>query len=297
MKSHDSNWGRWGDADERGALNLVTPEVTKAAARSVRTGKVYSLGIPIQSSGIPLFAYRGTPMRFTLLNESDEEFFTTLGAAPGTGANEDFVQFASHTASHIDALCHVYEEKQHYNGVSESEMKTQTGAGRLGIEKVEAIATRAVLLDIAGFLGKEWLEPGYKISGDELDRCARAEGVDIRPGWVVLIRTGYLDFWFANQNDPGLAQPGIGADAARWLAAKDVVAVGADNGAVEVVPFDGDEFLCVHKILIVRRGIYLMEHLNLAQMGRDRCFEGFITVAPLKVTGATGSPVNPIVIG
>lgn len=131
MTSVDNNWGRWGEADEKGALNLITPELTKAAARSVRTGKVYSLGIPIQSSGVPLLGYRGTPMRLTLLNDSDEGFFALFGAAAGTGANEDIVQFASHTTTHIDALCHVYEEKKYYNGVPESKMKIQTGARKL----------------------------------------------------------------------------------------------------------------------------------------------------------------------
>ena len=127
-KERVTNWGRWGDDDERGALNLLTPEAVRAGAAAVTTGKVYSLGIPIQSTGVPLLDYRGTPMRLTLMNESDDGRFSMYGAHEGTGAHEDILVFASHTTSHMDALCHVYENHQHYNGVAASEMKTHTGA-------------------------------------------------------------------------------------------------------------------------------------------------------------------------
>jgi len=297
MKTTENNWGRWGNEDEMGALNLLTPEMVRTATQGIRNGKVYSLGIPIQSSGVPLLEHRGTPMRLTLTNESDEENFALFGAPVGTGTNEDLLVFASHTTSHIDALCHVYHEKKHYNGVPASEMKTQTGARKLGIEKLGGIAAHATLLDVAGYFNVEWLEPGHTITADDLDKCAHTQGIEVRKGDLVLIRTGYLDYWFAKNPDVGFDQPGIGADAARWLVNKDVVAVGSDNAALEVIPFDDDDFLCVHKILLVHSGIYIMEFLNLTEMAQDRCYEGLITVAPLKITGATGSPVNPIVIG
>ena len=98
------------------------------------------------------------------------------------------------------------------------------------------------------------------------------------------------------QGDAGFAQAGIGVDGAEWLAARDVVAVGSDNAAIEVIPFDADDFLVVHKMLLVRRGIYLIEFLDLSVPAAEESWEGVIAVAPLKVTGATGSPVNPIFI-
>jgi kynurenine formamidase len=298
MEAEQRNWGRWGEEDEIGSLNLITPDVVKAATRSVRTGKVYTLGIPIQSSGVPLFVeYRGTPMRLTLTNESDEENFVWMGAPVGTGTNEDMLVFASHTTSHIDALSHVYYDKLHYNGVPARQMKTKAGAQKLGIEKIRGIVARAVLVDVAGYFNVKWLEPGQQVSGDELAACARSQGVEIRAGDLVLIRTGYLDYWFANNPDVGFSQPGIGIDAARWLAERDIVAVGSDNAAVEAMPFDAGDLFPVHKMLLVDRGIYMMEYLNLTDMANDHCFEGLITVAPLKITGASGSPVNPIVIG
>ena len=103
--------------------------------------------------------------------------------------------------------------------------------------------------------------------------------------------------WWAQKGEVGFGQAGIGLDAAEWLAAKDVVAVGADNSAIEVVPFDENDFLSGHKVLLVRHGIYLLEFLDLSAPARDECWEGLLSVAPLKITGATGCPINPIFVG
>jgi kynurenine formamidase len=296
-KQGTTNWGRWGVDDERGALNLLTPDVLKAATASIRTGRVYPLGIPIQADGVPLMDYRGKPMRLTLQDSTDEGIYEAYGCKPGTGAHEDVVVFASHTTSHMDALVHVYEDGKHYNGVPSTAMRALSGATRLGIEKVEGFAARAVLLDMPRYFGNtSWVEPGRNITGDDLAGASAAQEVDVRPGDVVLVRTGYLQMWFEQQGDQGYAQPGIGVDAAEWLASRDVVAVGSDNAAVEVIPFDGNDFLAVHKLLLVRRGIYMLEFLDLSAPAADQAWEGLLTVAPLKVTGATGSPVNPIFI-
>ncbi len=292
-----TNWGRWGDEDERGALNLLSPDLVKAAAACIRTGRVYSLGIPIQADGVPLIEYRGKPMRLTLQDSTDEGVYESFGCAPGTGAHEDVMVFASHTTSHIDALIHVYEDGKHYNGVPSTAMRALAGATKLGIEKVGGFAARAVLLDMPRYFGDaRWVEPGRNITGDDLAGACSTQGVEVGPGDVVLVRTGYLQMWFDQQGDKAFAQSGIGLDAASWLAARDVVAVGSDNSAVEVIPFDGNDFLAVHKELLVRRGIYLLEFLDLSKPAADESWEGLLTVAPLKVTGATGSPINPIFV-
>jgi kynurenine formamidase len=135
------------------------------------------------------------------------------------------------------------------------------------------------------------------VNGADLEAACQAQGVEIGSGDIALLRFGYLDMWWAQNGEPGLDQPGIGIDGAEWLAAKDVVAVGADNAAVEVVPFDDNDFLSVHKVLLVRHGIYMLEFLDLSAPARDECWEGLLSVAPLKVTGATGSPINPIFVG
>jgi kynurenine formamidase len=295
-----NNWGRWGDDDERGALNLLTPDVIKSAAASIAKGNVYSLGIPIQGQGVPLMDYRGTPMRLTLQDSTDDGVYEVYGCHKGTGAHEDVLVMASHTTSHMDALVHVYGDYKHYNGVGHDTMHALGGAQKLGIEKVGGFAARAVLLDMVKYFGgdDDWVTLGRIITADDLQGAAKAQGVEVRAGDVVLIRTGYLQFWWNNAPNPmPFEQAGIGLDAARWLASMDVVAVGSDNAAVESVPFDDNDFLAVHKVLLVDHGIYMLEFLNLVEPARDGVYEGVITVAPLKVTGATGSPINPIFIG
>lgn len=292
------NWGRWGEDDERGTLNLLTAETVRAAAASVRTGRTYPLGIPIQASGVPLFDHRGRPMRLTLSDGTDEGIYAGFGCPPGTGSNEDVMVFASHATSHMDALIHVYEDGHHYNGVPATAMRAMAGATQLGIEKAGGFAARAVLLDMPRYFDDgPWATPGRTITGDDLQGACDAQGVEVRAGDVVLVRTGYLQMWYERYPDIGYEEPGIGVDAGKWLAARDVVAVGSDNAAVESIPFDGNEFLAVHKLLLVRHGIYLLELLDLSTPAADECWEGLLTVAPLKVTGATGSPVNPILIG
>jgi kynurenine formamidase len=236
-------------------------------------------------------------MRLTLQDSTDQGVFEALGCAPGTGAHEDVVVFASHTTSHMDALIHVYENGHHYNGIPAGAMRAQAGATKLGIEKAGGFAARAVLLDMPRYFGDpDWVEPGRNITGADLAGACAAQGVEVLPGDVVLVRTGYLQMWYQHPGDFGPGMPGIGLDGAAWLAARDVVAVGADNGAVEVIPFDGNDFLAVHKLLLVRMGIYMLEFLDLSQPARHEAWEGLLTVAPLIVTGATGSPVNPVFV-
>jgi kynurenine formamidase len=295
-----NNWGRWGADDERGSLNLLTPDVVKSAAASIKTGKVYSLGIPIQGHGVPLMDYRGTPMRLTLQDSTDDGIYEMYGCHKGTGAHEDVLVMASHTTSHMDALVHVYGDYKHYNGVGHDAMHALGGAQKLGIDKVGGFAARAVLLDMVKYFDEgEWVTLGRNITSNDLKSAAKNQGVEVRAGDVVLVRTGYLQFWWDNLAKGGqqpFEQAGIGADAANWLADIDVVAVGSDNAAVEAIPFDDNDFLIVHKILLVNAGIYLLEFINLLEPAQDQAYEGVITVAPLKVTGATGSPINPIFI-
>ena len=154
-------------------------------------------------------------------------------------------------------------------------MRAQAGATKLGIEKAGGFAARALLLDMPRYFGDpSWVEPGRTITGDDLEGACEAQGVEVLPSDVVLVRTGYLQMWYANKDDPGLGSPGIGVDAAAWLAARDVVAVGSDNSAIEVIPFDGGEFLAVHKLLLVRMGIYMLEFLDLSRPANDEAWEG-----------------------
>jgi kynurenine formamidase len=288
------NWGRWGAEDERGALNLITPEVILRATQVCKTGKAYSLALPIKKDGVPLIPYRGAPQRYTLVNYADDQMYAAFGADE-VGANEDVLVLASHNETHMDALCHVFYRKEMYNGFSATTMKTHTGAERLGVDKVGCIVGRAILLDVAGFLGDEAMSGHHIITSAELEACAQAQGVAVGPGDILLIRTGWLERYLADPEAAAAGQPGIGMDAVNFIRDRDVVAVGADNSAVEATPFDGP-FMTVHIEILIKLGVYLLEHLVLSELARDRVYESLLVVSPLPVIGATGSPINPIAI-
>jgi len=290
---------RWGADDERGALNLLDPATVLAATKVCTTGRVYNLGLPVQRNGVPWFDYRGAPMRLTLTGGGEQNMYDEYGGPPDLGANEDMLVIAAHNGTHMDALSHVYAENKIYNGFEASTFSARDGAKRCGIEKTGGFAARGVLLDMAGHQGVDWLEPGTKISGDDLEACRAAQGVEIRRGDVVLVHTGWLKLFgsLAPGEDPPFLQPGLGLSTVPFLTDHDVCAVGADNAAIEVIPFDDDRFLSVHIELLVKRGITLIEHLVLAQMAADHCYECLFVAAPLLVTGASGSPLNPIAIG
>jgi kynurenine formamidase len=293
-----TNWGRWGADDERGALNLLDDGVVLEALRRCRTGKVYNLGVPIRRVGMPNVEYRGRPQRYTLVNSSDEAMYAPMGAAPGTGANEDVLVIPSHTATHIDALSHVYSERVHYNGHPHDGMSAYNGAARCGIEKAGGFAAHGVLVDVASYKGVQWLEPGYVIGADDFAGAVAAQGLKLGSGDVVLVRTGWLEYFYAHDGDVDMdTEPGIGLEVVEWLDATDIVAIGADNTAVEALPFDRGVFLGVHVELLVKRGVYLIEHVVTAELKADGCQEFLLVLAPLPVTGATASPVNPIAIG
>ncbi|MBP1325986.1 kynurenine formamidase [Leucobacter exalbidus] len=296
MSTRKSNWGRWGESDERGALNHLTPERVINALKIPKTGKTYGLSIPIQRSGVPNMEYRGAPQRLTLTNHEDEAMARANGGAPGVGANEDQLIIPSHTSTHMDALCHVYSDNKIYNGFPAEGMTPYNGADKCSIDKVGGIAGRGVLIDVAAAKGVAMLPAGYVITAADLQLALDAQGTVLETGDLVLIRTGWLEDFLDNQSDL-LPQPGIGLEAAAFLADKDVAIVGSDNSAIEPIPFDQNIYLGGHIILLVENGIHLIENLNLRELAADKCYEFFLSIGALMITGATASPVTPVAIG
>ena len=186
------NWGRWGEDDERGALNLLTPERVLAALGAATSGRVFPLGVPIQRSGVPNVEYRGIPQRLTMVNHSDEAMFEPFGGSPGTGCNEDVLVMASHTTTHMDALCHVYHEGAVYNGFKADDFPPYLGAPRCGIEKSGGVVARGVLIDVAAHKGVEWLDPGYVVTLEDVEGALAAQGTELRAGDAMIVRTGWL---------------------------------------------------------------------------------------------------------
>ncbi|CAN5510566.1 cyclase family protein [soil metagenome] len=281
-----SNWGRWGATDERGMLNLLTPALVKEAAGFVKTGQVYSLSMPLEAEG-PQWPTRHKTWRVTTFRNPHGD----------RGSADDIVTLHSHSGTHMDALCHVWHDNQLYNGYSADEHITSTGATRNSIDKIGFIVGRGLLLDIAGWKGVDHLQLGEAVTAADLDACAAAQGVTVRPGDLLLIRTGWMRVFTSDRPLYNQGEPGIDESTIPWLKQHDIVAVGADNQAVEVLQEIPPPALPIHIAAIRDLGIYLIENLNLDALAADKVYESLLVIAPLPLTGAVGSPVNPIAIG
>jgi kynurenine formamidase len=202
---------------------------------------------------------------------------------------------SEHAGTHIDALCHQAVHMR-LHGEVEINGRIQTSAGftELGADAIPPIVGRGVLLDAAAHADGQQLPEEYSISASELQEVAEAQKTALGTGDVVLVRTGNGARW----DDPEayLRGAGIAADASRWLAGLRVRAVGADNVAWDVPDPQMNMTLPGHAILLVENGIYILEHLYLEELSRDRVYEFAFLCLPLKLRGATASPVRPIAL-
>ena len=227
----------------------------------------------------------------------------TAGAIPGGIAYAEDMMFFSgqHGAPTIDALGHISDNGKLFGGLDAVASESPAGLLALGIEVYpkEKFINRGVLLDVARFKSVDALEAGYEISAEDLEGTAKSEGVDLRPGDSVLIRTGYGKFFEADRARYSGFRPGPGESAARWLAGKKIFLTGDDQMSYEVVPQKGTVFPC-HRILIADSGIYLVENLNLEELSRTlaerKVYEFALVINPPRLRGATGAPVNAFAI-
>jgi kynurenine formamidase len=197
----------------------------------------------------------------------------------------------------FDGLGHIGVGERFYNGHERDEFSKAEGLTALGVENVGAIVTRGVLVDVAAFKGVAQLASGYEITLADLQGALARQGTEIRAGDIVLVHTGWGSFWLKDNAKFGASAPGIGLAAAEYLVERQVVMVGSDTWATEVVPNPNPTLqFPVHQLLIPRNGIYIFENLATEDLARDRVYEFAFFFAPLKLKGATGSPGNPIAI-
>jgi kynurenine formamidase len=285
------NWGRWGKDDEVGTLNLVTPEVIKKAARLVKRGRVYSLGLPIRhaATGGPTFPGRVAPVHVALYSKRGPR---------GHGGGDDYLVLNTHNApSHMDALGHFWMANRLYNNHSD-DVVTSAGAEKCGIDKIGAIVTRGVLLDMARYQGVHHLKPGEVINAEDMVGCAKSEGVKFEVGDAVLVRSNFLSqFDPKNPQEYFEGNPGIGLSTVDLLDRNGTVAIGADTMYVEVHPSEvKDRVVPVHEELLWRRGMHFLEQIDLEGLAADRMYEFLFVVNPLKIERGLGSPINPVAI-
>jgi kynurenine formamidase len=245
-------------------------------------------GMPIHEAHQPGYLY--------VLHRRHSDGYDPVRNGPRTGASGVIVCM-EHSGTHIDAISHQADAQTLAGGIDANAVATAKGFTEGGVEEIDPIVARGLLLDVPRHRGVDSLPAGEAITAAELQACCQAQGVAARQGDVVLVRTGLGAIW----NDPAtyLAGPGMHGDASRWLAGIGVHAVGADNMAWDVIGLWDDVEGCTlpgHLVLLARRGIYIIENLLLEELAAAGVHEFTFVCTPLKFTGATGSPVRPIAL-
>ena len=284
------NWGKWGPNDERGTLNYLTPEVIKNAARLVKKGKVYSLAVPLNGEG-PILPTRNRPILVNAIFH-----FMDAGLTGELDVAHDTLTTDTHCLTHIDSLAHCWHDGKMYNGFIAAENMDGYGAKKLGIDKVKWLVGRGVLLDIARYKKVDHLEKGQVITPEDMEGCARMEGIEICRGDIILIRTGWWRVFKADLELYRSGRPGPGLAAAAWFKEREICAVGADNDGVEVVPGEVTRLMAFHCDFIRNQGGYMIEVLDLEELAEDQVYEFLFVAAPLVISRGVGSPLNPLAI-
>ena len=282
---------------------LPVPRLTPELLKLVKTGEVYSLGVDFQEGmltpGAAMKSYSIAPH----LRHSDP-----AAISPGSAAAE-VIRMSIHVGTHIDALCHIAEKQNaagevdpageprlyagHGQTVAASDHVTAAGQMHLSIEQMPPIVMRGVLLDVAAHKEVETLPPAYGIGAEDIRGTLARQGSRINADTAVLVRTGSYQLLRAGDPVYRDAQTGLTLEAAQLLVSQGMTLVGADNMAVESMPPMDHS---VHRFLLVNNGITHVENLNLDELAAAGCYEFLLIIAPLKLTGATGSWVNPLAI-
>ncbi|MFM9941562.1 MAG: cyclase family protein [Hyphomicrobiaceae bacterium] len=291
--------GRWGTADQIGAGHLLTPARTLAALQSVRDGKIFDLSHTIEI-GAPRIAPNQTPylMQTGPTSRGSIRRRRKMGATNDAGSNLERMELTTHVGTHIDSLGHFTFGDRMHGGYSADLTVDDFGLLNLGIEHCPPMVTRGICLDVSTLDGTDHLAPGRAVTREDLTKALNTAALKIQPGDVVCIKTGWGKH-FMKDNDRYVAgEPGIDLEAAKWLAAQDVVAIGADNMALEVLPGTNHPELImpVHQFLLAEAGVYIIENMALDDVLAGGAHSFCFMLSAVKFKGATGCPVRPLAI-
>src|SRR5262245_4041511 len=256
--------------------------------------RVYDLEQP-RFAGMPVHPTH-KPGYFYSLHRRHRDTYSPEEHGPRSGAS-GVLTMMEHTGTHIDALCHQACGLTLFGGIPTDAAETPFGFREHGVETIPPLLCRGVLLDVAGWKDVPTLPPRYAIPVEELTACSAAQGVEVRRGDVLLVRTGYAALW---HDEPAyLNAAGVAKSGTLWAAERGVVAVGADNMAWDA-PGERDAesgaTLFAHFYLLPQKGVYIIENVNLEALARDRQWEFAFVGVPLKFRGATGSPLRPLAL-
>jgi len=300
-----SNWGRWGKNDELGTLNFITPERVLEACSLPRQGLVISCALPFDDKG-PQSGIGGryNPIH-TMIADGGDALAGAQDFLPGGFRYaDDTVTMPLQCGTQWDALAHVFYDGKMYNDRDIS-LVTSRGARVNSIDRVkDGVVGRGVLLDLPRFLKVPWLDDATRIRPDHLDACAEAFGVSVERGDIVLVRTGMMmrclqqESWAGYCGGPA---PGLSVTCTAWIYEREIAAIATDTWGVEVIPNEtSDCFQPLHMISLRNTGVLLGEIFQLDTLA-DACHEDgnysfLFTAPPLPITGAVGSPINPLAI-
>ncbi len=277
-----------------GAMSRITPAVTLAALSLPKTGTVLDLG-SVLSRDMPKGRGQDDAFApFQVLRHRTSVDMARDGGKAGTTFSTELIQGTPHTGTHFDAFAHVQLDGRVFGGGTSAEHERDFGWTHAGIETVAPVLTRGILLDIAADEGVDQLPGDMTISVAQVQASLGRSGLSVRSGDAVLIRTGKM----RDYGDPTVwagAIPGLGVDAAIWLYEQGMAVVGADNPSVEPNP-TADWTRHLHVELLYRRGVHLLEWIDLEPLHASGATEFLFCALPLKIRGATGSWIRPIAV-
>lgn len=305
-------WGWiWGEDDEVGALNAMDQGSRLAALSLVTEGRVYDLGVTYSRRSFVWPGHNpGEIMTFRspegIRRMKDHPFTAPEVNTSGTAWHSCAMFLSDNVATQIDSLGHlvVGEDAHWYNGFTEAEWGGDFGPRKCSADRIPPIVNRAILVDVAGAKGVDALPSNYGIVPRDIDAALERQGTEIRPGDVVLLRTGTLRFWGEDGADhEKLAEhdsAGLTLEGARYLIEeKGAIALGSDTSGLEVAPAPegSDSFVPVHKYLLVEQGVHILEFHNLEELARDGVHEFCYMATTNKIAGATaGFGMRPIAL-
>jgi len=285
----------WGSHDEIGTLNMMTDQSRLDILQQVHSGKVYDLSVDL-FVGMPTCCADAFGDPAYQIWKTHEPTRQEGGAL--VSHSSDTILMNTHTGTHIDSLNHFGLHGRIWNGISASEALGDRGWTRSGADKIPPIVARGVLVDVAAFKGVQHLPASYAITPADLEGALARQGSELRPGDVVLIRTGLMTVWPDKSQYQLFNQSGLSLEAAQWLVeGQRAMLLGADNFGLESFPSSkADNFAPVHTYLLAEKGVPFMEVMWLEDLAKDGVYEFLFVAAPLKLRGATGSPMRPLAI-
>ncbi len=293
-----NNWGRWGDGDEIGTLNLITDAVVREAAAAVTRGRRVPLALPLQQDGVQTGVIPGRVNPLHTMVAINVELF-----GPGTVAtSDDIVTMGLQAGTHWDGLSHVSHSGKLYNGRPADSITAHGRATFHGVEKVGHIVSRGVLLDVARAKGVDRLDDGHAVTPEDLEAAEELAGVTVRPGDIVLVRTGQIQRYLAGDKQAyAYPSPGLSIRTPEWFHARDVAAVANDTLTFETFPPEIENlWMPVHALHLVEMGMPQGQNWNLETLSEacaeERRYAFLLAAMPEPFVGGAGTPVAPVAI-